>query len=101
MLALFQTLTGDSWEGILFNCFESEVLRVATIMYVCSFMHVVGGRAQAGWAMTMVFFVAYFIIANYITLNLFIAAILESFAETEALLASIVNIAIVGRRVHT
>jgi len=59
VLALFQTLTGDSWEGILFNC-----------MYVDKI-----------WA--PIFFVIYFICANYITLNLFIAAILESFNEDD------------------
>jgi len=59
VLALFQTLTGDSWESILFNC----------------------QKADATWAPP--FFVVFFVTGNYITLNLFIAAILEGFNEKD------------------
>ena len=56
MIVLFQILTGDAWETPFFDAMRVE---------------------EVPQALTVLFFVLYFLISNLIMLNLFIAAILE------------------------
>lgn len=60
VLTLFQVLTGDAWQSIMFAC-----------MKISSTQQIVAP----------IFFILFYTLANYIALNLFVASILSAFAE--------------------
>ena len=62
MLTLFTVLTADDWHLILFDCMDVPT---------------------AGWFAPL-YFLSFYVLAAHISLNLFIASVLESFENAEA-----------------
>jgi len=83
-LALFRMSTGESWHEIMFDS-----LRPRSVIFECkdseTFAEREGGEPNVcGDPNAKIFFISFMILVSFIFINLFIAIILESFADSTA-----------------
>uniref|UniRef100_A0A7S3D7J9 Ion transport domain-containing protein n=1 Tax=Palpitomonas bilix TaxID=652834 RepID=A0A7S3D7J9_9EUKA len=78
ILTLFQVLTGDSWSTILLDTFDVGLGVSAGN----------SGEETAFGTLTIFYFVLFYIIAQFVVLNLYIAVILENFSFTDEEIAA-------------